>query len=498
MSDPAGSSNGVAIAENGSIRLVFDAGTLIVEGLSEDDESRPPGVRYDHRTRQFRAEAIWYRTIVEQLRRGSGPIRTSARAYEPATWRLQVAKQAFPHQVEGLKAWWEAGGKGVVVLPTGTGKTHLANMAIERAGRPTLVVTPTIDLMNQWYDELVLAFGTEVGLLGGGYYDIRPLTVTTYDSAYLNMDRLGNKFGLIVFDECHHLPGPTYGLAATSAIAPFRLGLTATPERADNAHTHLDQLIGPIVYRREITQLRGHYLAEYSINTMYVHLSEEERVRYEQARELYREFVRMAGIDMRKPNGWSQFIYVAHRSPEGREAFRAYRAQRELALAAPAKLNLLGRLLERHSGDRVLIFTHDNATVYTIARQFLVPVITHQTKTKERRDILLKFNSGEYPIVATSRVLNEGVNVPEANVAVILSGSGSVREHVQRLGRVLRKSGDKEAVLYEVITRDTVEEFTSNRRRQHSAYDGKPPMPPRDRPGAGETGQPDPDPPETR
>jgi superfamily II DNA or RNA helicase len=373
----------------------------------------------------------------------------------------------------------------VVVLPTGTGKTHLANMVIERAERPTLVITPTIDLMNQWYDELTLSFGVEVGLLGGGYYDIRPLTVTTYDSAYLNMDRLGNKFGLIVFDECHHLPGPTYGQAAVCAIAPFRLGLTATPERADMAHAHLDQLIGPIVYRREITQLKGHYLADYRVMTLYVHLSDEERARYEQARELYRGFLRESGVDMRQPNGWSQFIYVAHRSPEGREAFRAYREQRELALAAPAKLNLLGRLLERHNGDRVLIFTHDNATVYTIARQFLVPVITHQTKTKERRDILLKFNSGAYPIVATSRVLNEGVNVPEANVAVVLSGSGSVREHVQRLGRVLRKSGDKEATLYEVITRDTVEEFTSNRRRQHSAYDGKPRGDDPGRPGPG-------------
>lgn len=133
---------------------------------------------------------------------------------------------------------------------------------------------------------------------------------------------------------------------------------------------------------------------------------------------------------------------------------------------------MLEYLLERHNGDRVLIFTHDNATVYTISRRFLVPVITHQTKTKERRDILLKFNSGEYPIVATSRVLNEGVNVPEANVAIVLSGSGSIREHVQRLGRILRKSGSKEAVLYEVITRGTTEEYTSNRRRQHDAYDG--------------------------
>jgi superfamily II DNA or RNA helicase len=454
------------------LRLSFDQGTLVVEGLPEGEEPRLPGVQFDHRTCQYRAEAIWYRMIVQHLLDHKTPYTDDARAYEASKWSIRVAKEAFPHQIEGLKAWWSAGGRGVVVLPTGTGKTHLANLAIEQAKRPTLVITPTIDLMNQWYDELTLAFASEVGLLGGGYYDTRPLTVTTYDSAYMNMDRLGNKFGLIVFDECHHLPGPTYGLAATCAIAPFRLGLTATPERADNAHTQLDHLIGPIVYRREITQLRGRFLADYRVETLYVNLTPDERLHYERAREIYRTFLQEAGIDMRQPDGWTRFLVVAHRSPEGRQAYLAYREQRALALAAPAKLNLLGRLLDRHNGDRVLIFTHDNATVYTIARQFLVPVITHQTKTKERREVLLRFNSGAYPIVATSRVLNEGVNVPEANLAIILSGSGSVREHVQRLGRILRKSGDKEAILYEVVTRGTVEEFTSNRRRQHSAYGG--------------------------
>jgi superfamily II DNA or RNA helicase len=454
------------------LRLSYDAGTLIVEGLSEGSDPGLPGLTYDPRTKVYRAEAIWYRTLVERIREQRIAYIDEARAYQPTPWRLQVVREAFPHQVEGLKAWWDAGGRGVVVLPTGTGKTHLASLAIERAGRPTLVVTPTIDLLNQWYDELTMSFGTEVGILGGGYSDIQPLTVTTYDSAYLNMERIGQRFGLIVFDECHHLPGPTYGLAAVSAIAPFRLGLTATPERADNAHTHLDQLIGPIVYRREITQLRGRFLAHYRVMTLYVSLSDEDRLRYESARELYRSFVQRAGIDMRQPDGWSKFLYLAFRSDEGREAFRAYREQRTLALAAPAKLNLLARLLERHNGDRVIVFTHDNATVYTIAREFLVPVITHQTKTRERREILLRFNRGEYPIVATSKVLNEGVNVPEANVAIVLSGSGSVREHVQRLGRILRKAGNKEAILYEVITRGTVEEFTSSRRRQHSAYEG--------------------------
>ncbi len=460
-----------------TLRLAFEEGTITVEGLPEHDSQGIPGLQFDPRRRGiYRATAIFYRQIVQHLRAHQIPykdqVRTGHYGNRPTPWPIRIDKPAFPHQQESIVAWNEAGKQGVVVLPTGTGKTHVANLAIEAAQRPTLVVTPTIDLMNQWYDELILCFETEVGLIGGGYHEVKPLTVTTYDSAYINMGRIGNAFGLIVFDECHHLPGPTYAQAAICAVAPFRLGLTATPERADNAHEHLDRLIGPIVYRREITQLRGHYLADYRVETRYVHLSEEETFRYESCREVYKNFIRDHGIDFRRSDGWAQFLGLAFRSSEGRAAYQAYREQRELALAAPAKLHLLGQLLDRHHGDRIIIFTHDNATVYEIARRFLVPVITHQTKTKERREILLRFNDGRYPVVATSRVLNEGVNVPEANVAVILSGSGSVREHVQRLGRILRKKGDKEAVLYEVISKGTVEEFTSSRRRKHSAYGG--------------------------
>ncbi len=454
------------------LRLTFEGGSIVLDGLDEENSLGVPGVTYDHRTRQLRAEAIHYRTIVQFLQSRKIMYVDQARDYKVAKWPMRVEKQAFPHQTEGLKAWCDADKMGVVVLPTGTGKTHLANLAIHAAERPALVITPTIDLMNQWYDELMLCFQAEVGLFGGGYNEIKPLTVTTYDSAYQNIERMGNKFGLLVFDECHHLPGPTYSLSAIGSIAPFRLGLTATPERSDNAHEQLDRLIGPIVYRREITELRGQYLADYRVETVFADLSPDERLRYESDRLIYREFLQSTGIDMRRPGAWGQFLIAAHRSAEGRQAYIAYREQRALSMAAPAKLKILERLLERHNGDRVIIFTNDNATVYTIARQFLVPVITHQTKTKERREVLLRFNSGSYPIVATSKVLNEGVNVPEANVAIVLSGSGSVREHVQRLGRILRKSGDKEATLYEVITRGTGEEFTSLRRRQHSAYGG--------------------------
>jgi superfamily II DNA or RNA helicase len=456
--------------EQPTIHLTFDGGTLVVTGAPAERLAELPGCRLDPRSGGYRAEARHYRALVEYLRRHRQPYRDEARAYQPTPWPLGTSRDPFPHQTEALETWWQQGGRGIVVLPTGTGKTHLAVLAIHRAGRPTLVITPTIDLLNQWYDELVLAFNVPVGLLGGGYFDLQPLTVTTYDSAYIHLERWGNRYGLIVFDECHHLPGPTYLTAAVGSIAPFRLGLTATPERADGQEVVLPELIGPILYRREIKQLAGEFLADYRTERLYVELTAEEQARYQRAREQYRQFVDERRISMGSPQGWQRFLRETCRSKEGRAAFQAYREQKRIAMAAPAKLQLLERLLDRHRSDRVLIFTYDNATVYQIARRLLVPAITHQTKTKERRQLLLRFHSGEYPILVTSQVLNEGVNVPAANVGIILSGTGSVREHVQRLGRLLRKHGDKQALLYEVVTRGTAEEFTSDRRRQHHAY----------------------------
>jgi superfamily II DNA or RNA helicase len=452
------------------IHLMFDGGTLLAGGGTPDQLAALPGCRLDPRCGEFRAEARFYRSIVEHLRRRRLPYKDDARAYEPSPWPLRNRREPFPHQTEGLDAWWQAGGRGVVVLPTGTGKTYLALLAIERAARPTLVVTPTIDLLNQWYGELIHAFDAPVGLIGGGSYDLQPLTVTTYDSAYIHLERWGNRFGLAVFDECHHLPGPTYMVAATGSIAPFRLGLTATPERVDGQDALLPELIGPIVYRREIRQLAGEFLAEYRTERRYVDLSPAEQEQYQKAREVYRRFVEERGISMGGKHGWQRFIQETCRAPGGRAAFQAYREQRRLAQAAPAKVQLLEHLLDEHRHDRVLIFTADNATVYQIARRFLVPAITYQTKTKERRKILERFHSGEYAILVTGQVLDEGVDVPAANVGIILAGSGSTRQHVQRLGRLLRKHGDKQAVLYEIVTRGTAEEFTSERRRQHHAY----------------------------
>lgn len=448
--------------------LRFVAGTIEVRDLARD--AAPPGCAWDPRTACHRAPAIAYADLVRWLHRAGIAYEDQARRYEELAHGARVHREPRPYQRAALDAWRARKGRGVVVLPTGAGKTHLAVMAIDDKRRSTLVVAPTLDLVRQWYDLLRTTFGVPIGVVGGGSHDVRPITVTTYDSAYLHVEHLGDRFGLLVFDEAHHLPGATYALSARLALAPFRLGLTATPERNDGRDADLDELVGPIVYRQDITDLTGAFLAEYETETIVVDLSPEERAEYERERGIYRGFVSQNGIRMASPTGWSDFVMLSARSAEGRRAMQAYRRQRELAFTAPAKLEYLEHLLHVHRNDRALLFTQDNATAYAISRRFLVPAITHQTKVKERSEILAGIADGTYGAVVTSKVLNEGVDVPDANVAIVISGSGSVREHVQRLGRVLRKKGDKRAVLYELVTAATTETMTSERRREHVAY----------------------------
>jgi superfamily II DNA or RNA helicase len=284
------------------------------------------------------------------------------------------------------------------------------------------------------------------------------------------MEDIGARFGLVVFDECHHLPSAAYAFAARACLAPFRLGLTATPERTDGREAELEALVGPILYRKDIVELAGDWLAPYDTEHVTIALTEEERAEHDEERAIYRAFVSSAGIRMSSPTGWAEFVMLSSRSADGRRAMKAYRRQRALAFAASGKLDYLEHLLWVHREDRAIIFTQDNATAYAVARRFLLPVITHQTKVRERTTILSGLASGAFGAIVTSRVLNEGVDVPDANVAVVLSGSGSVREHVQRLGRVLRKKDGKHAVLYELVTEGTTEALTSERRREHSAY----------------------------
>ncbi|MBA2734937.1 MAG: DEAD/DEAH box helicase [Acidobacteria bacterium] len=449
--------------------LRFDSGTLVLDGVDRSAKL-PTHFKWDERVLRWRSPAWAYRHVIKDFIRTQTPYEDQARRYDKFDFALKTQTAPRPYQQQAIEEWRRKERCGVVILPTGAGKSLVAQMAIERTGRSTLIVVPTIDLMNQWYDLLLSSFQAEVGLIGGGYYELGALTITTYASAFRFMERLGNQFGLLIFDECHHLPSSIYRYAAELSIAPFRLGLTATPERADGEERSLNQLIGPILYRREAQEMAGEYLADYRIERLNVRLSPEERVLYQSERNIFRRFLNDKGINFSDPTGWGTFIKLSARSEEGRRAMLAYRESKRIALGAESKLRVLADLLFRHKGERTLIFTADNEMVYRISEKFLIPAITHQTGIKERREWLEAFNQGKVLALATSKVLNEGVNIPEATVAVILSGSGSTREHIQRLGRILRKQPGKEAILYEVIASETTEEGISERRGNSNQF----------------------------
>ena len=427
---------------------------------------------YDPREQCWRASALHYADIVTPLYRNRIPYQDNAKAFDTLSLALNSHKQPRDYQIGAINAWEKAHRRGVVVLPTGTGKSFLAQLAIARTNRSTLVVVPTLDLLAQWTLQLRNAIHCDIGMLGGGSHDILPITVSTYDSAQLRMDQIGNRFGLLVVDECHHLPGAVYSQLAKFSIAPFRLGLTATPERQDGLDSNYAQLLGPICYRKEITDLpEADVLAPYDTVTIETEMDADERDEYNRAHEKYIAFIHRNRIDFSSPNGWTAFLQTCVRTPGGREAMDAYLAQKRIARSSRAKLRQLWDLLKIHRHDRTIIFTADNATAYQIGNLFCLPVITHHTKSTERCQFLQKFKDGEYNILVTSKVLNEGVDVPSANIGIVMSGSGSIREHVQRLGRILRPAPGKSALLYELVSLGTSETYVSERRRQHRAFD---------------------------
>ncbi|MGK7915108.1 MAG: DEAD/DEAH box helicase family protein [Prochloraceae cyanobacterium] len=448
-------------------KLKFDRGTLILHPPPRG-KAWVDYATWDDRVEKFRVPAIYYRPLVEALQASGTELIDEAKEFVPLELISSVDMEPYPHQREALLAWKKAGRQGVVVLPTAAGKTYLAQLAMQATPRTTLIVVPTLDLMHQWYAQTSAAFrDVEVGLLGGGSRDRSPILIATYNSAAIHAETLGNKYALIVFDECHHLPTDFFRVIAEYAIAPYRLGLTATPERSDGNHRDLDVLIGNVVYRKTAEELSGAALAEHQVVQIKVKLSSAERKCYDKAIKIRNDFLKQANISLGSLKGWELFVKASARSSAGRRAMLAHREAKEIALGTDSKLRVLADLISQHYPEPILIFTNDNATVYRISQEFLIPAITYQTPVKERHEILSRLREGEYKTIAASHVLNEGVDVPDARVAIILSGTGSTREYVQRLGRILRKGSKKNkfSLLYEVVTEDTTEERTSQRRR---------------------------------
>jgi superfamily II DNA or RNA helicase len=468
--------------------LTFEDGTVRLAG---DVPTDLPGVERDPRSETGRAPAVRYHAIRRAL--DDRGVAYEDRVLDRQSLDLRSTYELREYQREALAAWLDTDDagpatdesvgerqpapRGVLELPTGSGKTVIGIEAIERLGVPTLVVVPTIDLLDQWREELQREFDVPVGQFGGGEQRGEALTVATYDSAYLRADDVGDRFGLLVFDEVHHLGGEGYRDIGRLFAAPARLGLTATFERPDGAHTVIEDLVGPVVYRLTADDLAGDHLADYDLKRIEVALTPEEREGYEREQGTFTDYLAQSNIQLRSGSDYQELVKRSGTDPRAREALLAKQRAREIMMNADRKVEELASILDRHRDDRVIVFTAHTDLVYRLSERFLVPAITGETVADERREILDRFRDGRYSTVVTANVLNEGIDVPDANVAVVLSGSGSEREFTQRLGRVLRpkRDGDGDsdgdvggvgrALLYEIVSEETAEERVARRRR---------------------------------
>ena len=450
------------------LTLRYDDGTIRIDGLDESDAAAGslPGVAWDDRGLVARAPAHRYAELRDALHDRGVDIDDRVAVPDAARLSLTHAYDLRPYQTDAVTAWREAGDRGVVELPTGAGKTVVAIDAVAALGVPTLVVVPTIDLLEQWRRELETEFDVAVGQFGGGEQTQAPITVSTYDSAYLRAADVGGDFGLVVFDEVHHLGGEGYRDAARLVAAPARLGLTATFERPDGAHEVIAELVGPKVYQAAVDDLAGEHLADYEIRRIEVALGPEEREAYEDAQGTFVDYLKRSNLSLTSGSDYRKLVLRSGTDPEARAALLAKQRARRIMMNADAKVETLGRLLDRHRGDRVIVFTAHTDLVYRLSERYLLPAITSETGAAERRAILERFRDGTYSRVVAANVLDEGVDVPDANVAVVLAGSGSEREFTQRLGRILRpKSDGGRALLYEVVSQETAEERVADRRR---------------------------------
>jgi len=438
------------------MELQFDKGTIIFNG-----KSKIPHTKFDRRINKYRAEALYYSEITEHLRDSNIPFEDKVLDLIPCPYLSSTIKLRN-YQNDALNKWFQKK-KGAVVMPTGSGKTVFAMKLIEKVNSPTFIVVPTLDLVDQWKKELKKAFSMEIGEFTGNKKTLEPITVSTYNSAYINASYLGNKFKLLIFDEVHHLPADSFRQIAEMFASPYRLGLTATFERDDELHEELPRLIGDKIYEISPEPLAGEFLADFETKIISVEFTEKEQEKYDDAQALFNNYLISRNIKMRGPKDFQKIVMRSGRDPEAREAILARNKAEKLAFNSINKITDLAKLLDKD--NRTIIFTKYNNMVYKISKRFLIPCITHKTKKDERKEILDKFKKGIYCSIVSSQVLDEGINVPEANIGIILSGTGSSREFIQRLGRLLRPAKNKKAILYEIVTRNTMEVRTSYRRK---------------------------------
>jgi DNA excision repair protein ERCC-3 len=343
------------------------------------------------------------------------------------------------YQREAVEGFW-AGGSGVVVLPCGAGKTLVGAAAMAQAQATTLILVTNTVAGRQWKRELVARTSLtedEIGEYSGERKEIRPVTIATYQvitrkskGEYKHLELFDSRdWGLVIYDEVHLLPAPVFRMTA-DLQSRRRLGLTATLVREDGREGDVFSLIGPKRYDapwRDIEQ-QG-WIAPAECTEVRVTLTDSERMGYAVA-----------------------------------EAEERYR----VASTAHTKLAVVKGILERHAGEPALVIGAYLEQLEELGEELDAPVIQGSTKNKEREELYDRFRRGELPVLVVSKVANFSIDLPEASVAIQVSGTfGSRQEEAQRLGRLLRPKADgRQAHFYSVVSRDTLDtDYAAHRQR---------------------------------
>ena len=347
--------------------------------------------------------------------------------------------QPRQYQTEAAEGFWH-GGSGVVVLPCGSGKTIVGAMAMVLAQATTLILVTNTVSARQWRDELLkrtTLTADEIGEYSGARKEIRPVTIATYQvmttkrqGIYPHLEVFDSRdWGLIIYDEVHLLPAPIFRFNA-DIQSRRRLGLTATLVREDGRESDVFSLIGPKRYDAPWKDIEAQgYIAPAECVEVRVTLPDADRMTYAMA------------------------------EPEDK-----YR----LAASAPEKVRLAERIIAAHPDDQVLVIGQFLDQLAELGEHLGAPVITGATSVRERERLFSAFRDGEYRVLVVSKVANFSIDLPEAAVAVQVSGTfGSRQEEAQRLGRVLRPKQDgRTAHFYSIVTRDTVDaDFAQHRQR---------------------------------
>lgn len=448
----------------------FDRGSLRLD--APHTLELPSYLRWDPRVQAWRTEAINHLRVREDAAAYHLDLNDEAESFfDCPVLRLNLPPLR-PDQEAAVAAWERAGCRGVIIKPTGTGKTEIALAIVARHRVSAVIVTPLRDLMYQWQRRIRHGLGVDAGVLGDGRREVWPITVTTYDSAWIHMKDIGNRYRLIVYDEAHHLPGVSLHESALDSLAPMRLGLTATPERADGRDRMLGELVGPTVFEEKVSEARGRTLAHYSIIRVPIYLAAHEQAEFDQLSRRIRAYVAKrrsedAGFDWRE-----DLVKLSRTDPAAREILRSYHRRLTLLHRSAEKIRVVEDILRLHASDQCVVFTASNRMALDVSARFLIPALTSHSDKKERNAVLDLFARGHLRAVAACEVLNEGWDAPAVKVGIVLGGERGAREAVQRLGRLLRRSGNRSARLYEVIVEETPDVRRARGRTQTDAYKG--------------------------